>query len=167
MPLDATKGSFANANQTYVEPLLFQPLLSSPLILNPLDTKSIISVVCSAKLALVKSLIRTIFGATPNPWPTVEAAPPPVYLVRDIPAVVLTLTVELIAPSVFAEPVPPAFQFHETKVWLPLFTPESVPTVNPSLSKDVISVELVYSALLLLLAICFVTPLITSVRLCE
>ena len=53
-------------------------------------------------------------GATPNPCPTVALAPVPVQDTILNPLVVLAETVELIEPTVLAEPAPFAFQFHDT-----------------------------------------------------
>ena len=48
-----------------------------------------------------------------------------------------------------------------------IFRNNLVPSGTVSFTKDVISVVLVYSTLLLLLALCFVTPLTASVKVCE
>ena len=71
----------------------------------------------------------------------------PVHLTILNPAVVFAETVEAVAPFELAEPDPPAFQFHDTKLSLFLFTEASFPKVKPSLSKAVIEVACVLSAL--------------------
>ena len=46
-------------------------------------------------------------------------------------------TVEVMLPSVFDDAEPPAFQFHDAIPLPLLFAPSPLPTVNPSLLKDV------------------------------
>ena len=56
------------------------------------------------------------FGAAPNPCPIVAPElPVPVYLTTlNLVVALADVYVEVIVPSEFDEPVPPAFQFQET-----------------------------------------------------
>ena len=72
----------------------------------------------------------------------------------------MTETVEFWLPSELAEPAPFAFQFHDASK-LPL-TPVLVPTVKPSLSKDVKVFVFVSSTPVPLEWSLFVTPLTES-----
>jgi len=60
---------------------------------------------------------------------------------------VFTDTVDVIEPSEFDEPVPPAFQFQATLVFEEPFIFELVPTVKPSVPKAVKPCDCVASAL--------------------
>ena len=89
-----------------------------------------------------------IFGAAPNPCPTVNGEPELgfVYFTIENPAVVLAETVLDTEPSEFDEPAPFAFQFQETILALLAFVVPPLPKVNPSLSNEVNPSEAVPSA---------------------
>ena len=74
-------------------------------------------------------------------------------------------TVEVMLPSEFDEPAPFAFQFHDAYVCPEPFTPPSVLTVNPSLSKDVSKAVDVASAFEVEVCIILLLPLIASNKL--
>ena len=72
-----------------------------------------------------------------------------------------------IEPSVFDEPWPFAFQFHDIKFSLFLLTEPSLPTVKPSLPKAVRAVACVVSTVVVFEWSVLVTPLTASVRKCQ